>query len=228
MRTAARLCPQAVIVAPRFPRYRQVSEQVMAIFRQATPLVEPLSLDEAFLDVTHRVEAGADAAAIARWLRETVRRETGLTVSCGVAAAKSVAKVASERDKPDGLTLVAPGAERAFLAPLPIRDLWGVGPATADRLSKAGVKTIGELAERPLPWLIERFGVRGRVVSIASRAARTTARSTPTARRSRSPPSRRSRRTSPTRRRWRTSCGSRRRASHGGCARRACGRARCS
>ena len=161
MRTAARLCPQAAIVAPRFPRYRQVSEQVMAIFRQATPLVEPLSLDEAFLDVTHRVEAGADAAAIARWLRETVRRETGLTVSCGVAASKSVAKVASERDKPDGLTLVAPGAERAFLAPLPIRDLWGVGPATADRLAKAGVKTIGELAERPLPWLIERFGVRG-------------------------------------------------------------------
>ncbi len=161
MRTAVRLCPQAVIVAPRFPRYRQVSEQVMAIFRQVTPLVEPLSLDEAFLDVTHRVEAGADPAAIARWLRETVRRETGLTVSCGVAAAKSVAKVASDRDKPDGLTVVPPGAERAFLAPLPIRDLWGVGPATADRLSKAGVKTIEELAERPLPWLIERFGVRG-------------------------------------------------------------------
>ncbi len=161
MRTAARLCPQAVIVPPRFPRYRQASEQVMAIFRRVTPLVEPLSLDEAFLDVTHRVQAGTEPAAVARWLRAAVRRETGLTVSCGVAATKSVAKVASDRDKPDGLTVVAPGDERAFLAPLPIRDLWGVGPRTAERLSKAGVKTIGELAERPLPWLIERFGVRG-------------------------------------------------------------------
>ena len=161
MRTAARLCPQAVIVPPRFPRYRQASEQVMAIFRRVTPLVEPLSLDEAFLDVTHRVQAGTDPAAVARWLRAAVLRETGLTVSCGVAATKSVAKVASDRDKPDGLTVVAPGDERAFLAPLPIRDLWGVGPRTAERLSKAGVKTIGELAERPLPWLIERFGVRG-------------------------------------------------------------------
>ncbi|PZC44163.1 MAG: DNA polymerase-4 [Chloroflexi bacterium] len=161
MRTAVRLCPQAKVVPPRFSRYREVSDQVMAIFRQATPLVEPLSLDEAFLDVSHRVQAGAEPVAIARWLRETVRRETGLTASWGVATAKSVAKVASDHDKPDGLTLVPPGQERAFLAPLSIRDLWGVGPRTAERMSKAGVKTIGELAERPLPWLIERFGVRG-------------------------------------------------------------------
>ncbi len=161
MARAVRLCPQAEVVPPRFPRYREVSDQVMAIFRQATPLVEPLSLDEAFLDITHRVQDGADPAAIARWLRETVRRETGLTVSCGVATSKSVAKIASDHDKPDGLTLVPPGRERAFLAPLPIRDLWGVGPRTADRLTRAGVKTIGELAQRPLPWMIERFGVRG-------------------------------------------------------------------
>ena len=161
MRTAVRLCPHAAIVPPRFARYREVSDQLMDIFRQATPLVEPLSLDEAFLDVSHRVVDGADPAGVARWLRETVRRETGLTVSCGVATVKSVAKIASDHDKPDGLTVVVPGEERAFLAPLPIRDLWGVGPRTAERLSKAGVKTIGELAERPLPWLIERFGVRG-------------------------------------------------------------------
>ena len=161
MRTAVRLCPAARVVPPRFSRYREVSERVMAIFRQATPLVEPLSLDEAFLDVTHRAADGADAVAVACWLRETVRRETGLTVSCGVATAKSVAKIASDYDKPDGLTVVPAGEERAFLAPLPIRDLWGVGPRTAERLSKAGVRTIGDLAERPLPWLIERFGVRG-------------------------------------------------------------------
>ena len=161
MRTAVRLCPGAKVVPPRFARYREVSDQVMAIFRQASPLVEPLSLDEAFLDITHRVEAGSEPVAVARWLRETVQRETGLTVSCGVATTKSVAKVASDFDKPDGLTVVPPGQEQAFLAPLPIRDLWGVGPRTAERLSKAGVKTIGELAQRPLPWLIERFGVRG-------------------------------------------------------------------
>ena len=161
MRTAARLCPQASIVSPRLSRYREISDQVLAIFRQATPLVEPLSLDEAFLDITHRVREGADPVGVARWVRETVLRETGLTVSCGVAAGKSVAKIASDRDKPDGMTVVPAGTERAFLAPLPIRDLWGVGPRTAERLSKAGVKTIGELAERPLPWLIDRFGVRG-------------------------------------------------------------------
>ena len=108
MARAVRLCPQAEVVPPRFPRYREVSDQVMAIFRQTTPLVEPLSLDEAFLDITHRVEDGADPAAIARWLRETVRRETGLTVSCGLATSKSVAKIASDHDKPDGLTVVPP------------------------------------------------------------------------------------------------------------------------
>lgn len=161
MKTAVRKCPQAEIVSPRFPRYREVSGTIMAIFRSITPLVEPLSLDEAFLDITHVVEVGATAEQIAARLRSRVKRETGLTVSCGVAQTKSVAKIASDVDKPDGLTVVAPGEERAFLAPLPVRDLWGVGPKTAERLHKAGVSTIGELAERPLPWLIMRFGIRG-------------------------------------------------------------------
>ena len=161
MRTAVHLCPRAVVVPPRFPRYRAVSGQVMAIFRRATPLVEPLSLDEAFLDVTQRVESGEDPGAMARWLKDEVRRETDLTVSCGVAMSKSVAKIASGMEKPDGLTIVLPGREREFLAPLPVSDLWGVGPKTAARLQRAGVKTIGDLAQRPLAWLIERFGVRG-------------------------------------------------------------------
>lgn len=163
MRTAVRLCPHAEIVRPRFSRYREVSSQIMSIFRDVSPLVEPLSVDEAFIDISHRVAEGSTPAELAQWIRERVRRDTELTVSCGVATSKSVAKIASDQDKPDGLTVVAPGDEAAFLAPLPISDLWGVGPKTADRLRGAGIDTIGDLAERPLPWLVDRFGSRGEV-----------------------------------------------------------------
>ena len=161
MRTAVRLCPHAEIVRPRFSRYREVSSQVMSIFREVSPLVEPLSVDEAFIDVSHRVREGAMPAELGQWIRERVTRETELTVSCGVATSKSVAKIASDQDKPDGLTVVAPGTEAAFLAPLPISDLWGVGPKTAERLRGAGIETVGDLSERPLTWLIDRFGSRG-------------------------------------------------------------------
>ena len=161
MRTAVRLCPHAEIVRPRFSRYREVSAQIMSIFRDVSPLVEPLALDEAFIDVSHRVAEGARPAELGQWIRDRVKRETELTVSCGVATSKSVAKIASDQDKPDGLTVVAPGQEAAFLAPLSISDLWGVGPKTADRLRGAGIETIGDLADRPLPWLIDRFGTRG-------------------------------------------------------------------
>lgn len=161
MRTAVRLCPHAEIVRPRFSRYREISSQVMSIFRDVSPLVEPLSVDEAFIDVTQRVEDGSRPAEIGQWIRNRVSKQTELTVSCGVATSKSVAKIASDQQKPDGLTVVAPGQEAAFLAPLPISDLWGVGPKTADRLRAAGVATVGDLAERPLPWLIDRFGSRG-------------------------------------------------------------------
>lgn len=161
MRTAVRLCPHAEIVRPRFSRYREVSSQIMSIFREVSPLVEPLSMDEAFIDVSHRVQDGARPAELGEWIRVRVKSETELTVSCGVATSKSVAKIASDQDKPDGLTVVAPGTEADFLAPLPISDLWGVGPKTAERLRGAGIETIGDLAVRPLPWLIDRFGSRG-------------------------------------------------------------------
>ena len=161
MRTAVRLCPHAEIVRPRFSRYREVSQQIMEIFRSVSPLVEPLSLDEAFIDISQRVESGATPAEVGRWIKDRVREETGLTISCGAGTTKSIAKIASDRDKPDGLTVVPPGEEAAFLAPLAISELWGVGPKTAARLRDAGVETVGELAQRPLPWLIDRFGARG-------------------------------------------------------------------
>ena len=148
MSRALRLCPDAVRVSPRFERYATISRRVMAIFRALTPLVEPLSLDEAFLDVTGWVRDGADPERIARELRDEVRKATGLTLSVGVGTNKSVAKIASDLEKPSGLVVVRPGAEAAFLAPMPARALWGVGPKTEAVLKRAGVHTIGDLARR--------------------------------------------------------------------------------
>jgi DNA polymerase-4 len=169
MVTALRLCPEAARVPPRFERYAEVSRQVMAIFRVYTPLVEPISVDEAFLDVTEAVEKGRSAEGpalsraevLARTLKEVVREEVGLTVSVGLASSRSVAKIASDMDKPDGLVVVPPGTESRFLAPLPVRSLWGVGPKTAERLAAESITTIGELAERSREWARALFGERG-------------------------------------------------------------------
>lgn len=161
MRTAQRLCPQAIRVGARFDRYREISQRVMSIFRDLTPLVEPLSLDEAYLDVSAVVGEGRQPAEIAAELKRRVKEELGLVISIGVATSKSVAKIASDMDKPDGLTVVSPGDERAFLEPLPIRDLWGVGPRTAERLIAEGIESIGDIARQDEQWLRERFGRHG-------------------------------------------------------------------
>ncbi len=161
MKTAMRLCPHAVRVAPRFDVYRRVSGEVMDIFRVVTPMVEPLSLDEAFLDVTMRVDSEWTPERIARGLKARIARRTGLTISVGVAASKSVAKIASDMDKPDGLTVVPPGTEREFLAPLPVGALWGIGPKTRERLAREDVATVGQLAERPPAWFRSLFGSSG-------------------------------------------------------------------
>ena len=158
MRAALRRCPRATRIAPRFGRYQELSSQVMAVFRDITPLVEPLSMDEAYLDVTGLVTPSRTAGRMAAELRERVRSEVGLTISVGVATSKSVAKIASGARKPDGLTVVPPGAERAFLDPLPAEKLWGIGPRTAARLAAEGVHTIGELASRPQEWWAAVFG----------------------------------------------------------------------
>ena len=134
MRTAMQRCPQAIRVSPRFARYHEVSSQVMDMFRDITDVIEPLSLDEAFLDVTASVGPDVTPEAIATGIRRRVSSEVGLTISVGVATSKSVAKIASDMDKPDGLTVVHPGTERDFLAPLPVRTLWGIGPKASERL----------------------------------------------------------------------------------------------
>ncbi len=161
MRTAFQRCPKAVRLPPRFDRYHQVSRQVMAMFHEITPLVEPLSLDEAFLDVTDAITPEMPPEEIAAALRRRVKVELGLTISVGVATSKSVAKIASDMDKPDGLTVVVPGSERDFLAPLDAIKLWGIGPKTAARLAADGVHTIGELASQPDEWLAKKLGRRG-------------------------------------------------------------------
>jgi DNA polymerase-4 len=161
MRTALSLCPQAVRVSPRFQRYADISRQVMDIFRQVTPLVEQISLDEAFLDVSEGIGESWSCEEVASALKERVRREIGLAVSVGVASSKSVAKIASGLNKPDGLTVVLPGSEREFLAPLPVQSLWGVGPKTAERLAGDSITTIGELAGQSEEWARRRFGTRG-------------------------------------------------------------------
>jgi len=161
MSRALRLCPKAVRVPPRFDRYAEVSREVMAIFRDLTPLVEPLSLDEAFLDATQHMESFEGPESLGRHLKDEVRKRTGLTLSVGIAANKLVAKIASDTGKPDGLVVVPPGAEAAFLAPLKVRALWGVGPKAEAVLIAAGFHTIGQLATAEPAHLEMKLGSRG-------------------------------------------------------------------
>ena len=142
-------------------RYQQASRDVMAILRRFTPLVEPISIDEAFLDVTGSRALLGDGATIAAAIKAAVRDEVGLTASVGVATTKLVAKIASDLRKPDGLVVVPPGEEAAFLAPLPISRLWGVGEKTAAVLAEYGVRTIGDLAALPPDVVVRRFGKHG-------------------------------------------------------------------
>ncbi|RFU88043.1 DNA polymerase IV [Streptomyces triticagri] len=149
MAQARRLAPNAAYLVPRFGLYRDISEQVMGLLRELSPLVEPLSLDEAFVDLETAGAAWDEASAreTGRRLRERIREVTGLTGSVGLASCKMLAKIASEQAKPDGLVLIPAGMERELIAPMPVRTLPGVGPATADHLRRAGIVTVGEIAE---------------------------------------------------------------------------------
>jgi len=165
---ARRLCPHAVFLAGDHAHYGTVSERVMRIFRSFTPLVEPVSLDEAFLDVTGARRSQGDGATVAHRIRGEVLTREGLTCSVGVAPSKMLAKLASEAAKPrasadgplpgEGVRVITPGDELAFLHPLPARALWGVGPATLDRLARLGVRTVGDIADLPEDTLVATLG----------------------------------------------------------------------
>ncbi|WP_341947588.1 DNA polymerase IV [Microbacterium sp. LWH11-1.2] len=146
-RQALRLCPDAVVVPPRMDAYSTASKDVFAIFRDTTPLVEGLSIDEAFLEVGGLRRIAGTPEQIAEQLRERVRAEVGLAISVGVARTKFLAKVASAVSKPDGLLVVEPDREEEFLLPLPVERLWGVGAVTAEKLHRLGIRTVGQLAE---------------------------------------------------------------------------------
>jgi nucleotidyltransferase/DNA polymerase involved in DNA repair len=165
MRRALQLCPDAIVLPPRHSVYRDYSRRVMDLLHQITDQVEQTSIDEAYLDLSHQLADWEEGIEIARTLQRQVDDQVGLSASLGVAANKLVAKVASDRDKPGGLTVVRPGKEAAFLAPLPVRVLWGIGPVTAARLSEMGVVTVGDLASIPEEELSARFGKHGRAMA---------------------------------------------------------------
>lgn len=158
---AKRLCPDAVFVKPDFGRYKEVSQRIREIFRRHTPLVEPLSLDEAYLDVTEELTGLPTATAAARKIREEVREQTQLTASAGVAPNKFLAKIASDWRKPDGLFVIRPHQVAEFLTPLPVSRLPGVGAATEKILIERGIATVGDLRELDRGELVQRLGKYG-------------------------------------------------------------------
>ena len=159
---AQRLCPQAVYVPPDFNRYREVSRQVRQIYARHTDLIEPLSLDEAYLDVTVNKGGLPSATEVAQVIRHQIRQETGLTASAGVAPNKFLAKIASDWNKPDGLFVIRPSKVLEFLAPLPVRKVPGVGKVTQARLEQLGIQTVGDLATHEVQELEHYFGRYGR------------------------------------------------------------------
>ena len=159
--TARRLCPQAVVLPVRMAHYAAVSRQIRDIFQRYTPLVEPLSLDEAFLDVTASERLFGPAAGVGRRIRSDIAAELGLVASVGVAPNKFLAKIASDLDKPDGFVVVETGAEQAFLDPLPVGRLWGVGKVASRAFARLGIATIGQLRQYPPALLETHFGKMG-------------------------------------------------------------------
>ncbi|QSR16187.1 DNA polymerase IV [Novosphingobium sp. KA1] len=156
--TAARLCPDLIFRKPRFDVYRQVSDQIRAIFLDYTPHVEPLSLDEAYLDVTADLKGIGSATRIAEQIRNRIKAETALTASAGVSYNKFLAKLASDQNKPDGLCVIRPGEGARFVAGLPVRRFHGVGPRGAEKMARLGIETGADLAAKDLAFLRSHFG----------------------------------------------------------------------
>ena len=158
---ARRLCPDGIYLPVRMSRYQEASKQVFEIFHRFTPLVEPLSIDEAFLDVTGSIRLFGRSENIAKKIKQTILIETGLTVSAGVAHSKFVAKIASDIDKPDGLTVVPPNCVRDFLDPLPVKKMWGVGKVTQIVLSRLNIHNFRDLRQTPVKVLEKKLGKHG-------------------------------------------------------------------
>lgn len=167
--TAKRLCPQLIFVRPRFPVYTAISHQIRDIFCDYTPLVEPLSLDEAYLDVTADVKGIGSATRIAELIRERIKAETGLTASAGVSYNKFIAKLASDQNKPDGLCVVRPEEGGAFVAAMPVRRFHGIGPRGAERMKELGIETGADLAAKDIHFLREHFGSQAEYLYRAAR-----------------------------------------------------------
>ncbi len=157
---AARLCPGLIFRPPRFPAYREVSHQIRAIFHDYTQAVEPLALDEAYLDVSQDLKGIGSATHIAELIRARIRAETGLTASAGVSYNKFLAKLASDQNKPDGICIIRPGEGTAFVAALPVRRFHGVGPRGAEKMARLGIVTGADLREKDIAFLREHFGAQ--------------------------------------------------------------------
>ncbi|PZU58204.1 MAG: DNA polymerase IV [Sphingobium sp.] len=155
---ARRLCPDLIFAPARFDVYRAVSGQIRAIFERFTDIIQPLSLDEAYLDVTQNIPGIASATEVAETIRRMIRAETGLTASAGVSYNKLIAKLASDQNKPDGLCVVRPSEGAAFIAAMPVKRIHGIGPVTARRMQALGIESGADLRARPLPFLQQHFG----------------------------------------------------------------------
>ncbi|MFN3620410.1 DNA polymerase IV [Sphingorhabdus sp.] len=167
--TAQRQCPDLVFVKPRFEAYKAVSRHIREIFSRFTDIVQPLSLDEAYLDVTQDKQGIGSAVKIAKAIRTAIRDETGLTASAGVSYNKFIAKLASDQNKPDGLCVILPEQGPEFVASLPVRRFHGVGPRTAEKMAKLGVNTGADLAQKDEAWLAHHFGSWGGYLFQAAR-----------------------------------------------------------
>lgn len=166
---AIRLCPDLIFVRPRFDAYAEVSRQIRQIFARHTDLIQPLSLDEAYLDVTYDKQAIGSAVKIAKAIRAAIRDETGLTASAGVSYNKFIAKIASDQNKPDGLCVILPEQGPDFVAGLPVRRFHGVGPRTAEKMAKMGIETGADLRQKDQSWLRAHFGSAGDYLYHAAR-----------------------------------------------------------
>ncbi|MQG38600.1 MAG: DNA polymerase IV [SAR202 cluster bacterium] len=158
MITALKRCKNLIRIDPRFDRYKQISTQAFDIFQTFTKTIEPLSIDEAYLEITHLINNNDDLYKIGNELKQSILQTLGLTISVGISTSKSISKIASDINKPDGLTIVLPGTEKKFLYPLDVGKLWGVGPKTTERLKSQGIQTIEDLAKSPVTDLTMLFG----------------------------------------------------------------------